>query len=484
MPTTNHSLPIDTSADAAAAILRLAGELVLDHLSAGPNLPAMDTELAAAFLADPAARRLPHEEGRSLRDALDVVGRATRLGVNHASGKMLGFIPGSSLFLSAIADLISGVANSYTGVSFGSPGMVALERDVLRWLCDTMGLPAGSAGILTSGGSLATVSALLCARTDHLHGDLSRARIYLTGQTHYCVAKAARIIGLPPSALRTVGVDAALRMDLDALRAAVEEDRAAGLQPFCVVGTAGTTNTGAIDPLAGIAAVAREQKLWFHVDGAYGGFFRLTERGRARLAGIDQADSIVLDPHKGLFLPFGTGCLLVRDRAVLRRAHSAEDRVYLRDVADAEENDFADISPELTRPNRGLRMWLPLQVHGVAAFREALDEKLDLAELAYRRLSALPGISVLEAPQLSVLAFHCHGSEGTVEDDDRLTDQLVQQLNASGAVFLSTTKLNGRVMARVAALSLHTTRAMMEEALTAIADQLAVLVAFSPRRRA
>ncbi|TFW30014.1 aminotransferase class V-fold PLP-dependent enzyme [Duganella callida] len=370
---------------------------------------------------------------------------------------MFGFIPGSSLLLSAVADLISSVVNSYTGVSFVAPAMVALERDVLRWLCEVMGMPAGAGGILTSGGSMATLSALLCARTERLKGDPANARIYLTAHTHYCVAKAARIIGFPPGALRSIAVDAAQRMDVAALRAAVQEDRSNGLQPLCVVGTAGTTSTGAIDPLDELAAIAREQDLWFHVDAAYGGFFQLTARGRARFGGIGQADSIVLDPHKGLFLPFGTGSLLVRERDVLRRAHSASDKAYLRDVADEDENDFADTSPELTRPNRGLRMWLPLQVHGVAAFRDMLDDKLDLAEYACARLSGIPGIEVLEAPQLSIVVFRCLGAGVSVTDANLATDSLVQRVNSGGVAFLSSTRLGQRVVARLAVLNLLTT---------------------------
>lgn len=465
-----QSLPLATSISEAQHILRQAETLILNHLTAAPTLAALETDTASAFLADPATRRLPQEAGRPLEEALDIAARAARIGINSAGSRMFGFIPGSSLLLSAVADLISGVANSYTGVSFVAPAMVALERDVLRWLCDIMGLPAGASGILTSGGSLATLSALLCAKTDRLRGDPASARIYLTQHTHYCVAKAARSIGLPASTLRMVAVDASCRMDVAALREAVLEDLQQGYQPLCVVGTAGTTNTGAIDPLREIAALAHEHGLWFHVDAAYGGFFQLTERGRTRFTGIELADSIVLDPHKGLFLPFGTGSLLVRDRDILRRAHSVNEKVYLRDVADHSENDFADTSPELTRPNRGLRMWLPLQVHGVAAFRAALDDKLDLAEYACARLSAMADIAVLEAPQLSVVAFACRSGSGALADDNQATDRMVQQVNRGGTAFLSSTKLDGRVIARLAVLNLLTSLEDIDSVIKEIAS--------------
>jgi len=200
-------------------------------------------------------------------------------------------------------------------------------------------------------------------------------------------------------------------MDVAALRALVEGDRRAGRAPFCVVANAGTTNTGAIDPLGAVAELCAREGLWLHVDGAYGAAFQLTERGRARLRGIEHADSITLDPHKGLFLPFGTGCLLVRDPATLRAAHSGDDAHYLQDIDAADLPDFADLGPELTRPFRGLPLWLPLHLHGVAAFRAALDEKLDLAEWTYAALSAEPALHLYGAPELTTVAFRCADDE-------------------------------------------------------------------------
>ena len=183
-------------------------------------------------------------------------------------------------------------------------------------------------------------------------------------------------------------------MSPDLLQAAVREDRAAGRRPFLVVGSAGTINTGAVDPLNDIADVAADEDLWFHVDGAYGGFFQLTDRGRAALDGIERADTITLDPHKGLFLPYGTGCLLARDATALRAAH--EERAhYLPPVSqDDALPDFSSFSPELTRDYRGLRLWLPLHLHGVDTFVQALDEKLDLAGRAYQRLTEVPALDV------------------------------------------------------------------------------------------
>lgn len=257
-------------------------------------------------------------------------------------------------------------------------------------------------------------------------------------------------------------------MDVAALDAAVSADRSAGLTPFCVVASAGTTNTGAVDPLSAVADLAAEHGLWLHVDAAYGGFFQLTARGRERLAGIDRADSITLDPHKSLFLPFGTGCLLVRDGQALRRAHSGDAASYLQDIDDVGLPDFADYGPELTRDFRGLRMWLPLQLHGVAAFRDTLDEKLDLAEHAFALLAADPGLEVLGAPDLSTFAFACRVRGGDTDAADAATADLLARVNAEGRILMSSTRLRGRFAIRVSVLNHRTDRARIDEGLEAI----------------
>jgi len=274
------------------------------------------------------------------------------------------------------------------------------------------------------------------------------------------VIKAARLAGFPAAAVRVVPDDGAQRMDVAALRALVEGDRRAGKAPFCVVANAGTTNTGAIDPLGAVAELCARERLWLHVDGAYGAAFQLTARGRDRLRGIEHADSITLDPHKGLFLPFGTGCLLVRDPATLRAAHSGDDAHYLQDIDAADLPDFADLGPELTRPFRGLPLWLPLHLHGVAAFRAALDEKLDLAEWTYAALSAEPALHLYGAPELTTVAFRCA--------DDDATAELLRRVNAEQRVRLSSTRIDGRFVGRVTVLSHRTDRARVEEGVAAI----------------
>jgi aromatic-L-amino-acid/L-tryptophan decarboxylase len=266
-----------------------------------------------------------------------------------------------------------------------------------------------------------------------------------------------------------VPTDADLRMDPGALDAMVRADRADGLRPFLVVPSAGTTNTGAIDPLDAVADVAAEHGLWMHVDAAYGGFFQLTDRGRQWFRGIDRADSITLDPHKGLFLPYGMGSLVVRDGAALRDAHF-EGAAYLQDLAAEEElPNFTEYSPELSRANRGFRLWLPPAVHGVSAFREALDEKLDLAGYLADAFRDDDRIELCWEPQLTVIPFRLAGA------DDDTQREFLARINASKRVFLSSTMIGGRYVLRVCIVSHRTHKDRIDECIEIVgraADEL------------
>jgi aromatic-L-amino-acid decarboxylase len=310
----------------------------------------------------------------------------------------------------------------------------------------------GSQGILTSGGSIANLSAVVTARHDRLGEDLADATYYVSEQAHASVTKAAAIAGFGRRHVRIVPTDAELRMDPEALRDLVRRDRAAGMRPFLVVPSAGTTNTGAIDPLDAIADVAAEEDLWCHVDAAYGGFFRLTERGRERFRGIERADSVTVDPHKGMFLPYGTGALVVRDGAALRDAHF-EGAAYLQDLPPSGElPNYSEYSAELSRDWRGLRVWMPLKLHGVAAFRDALDEKLDLAEELDAALREDPSLELPWATQLTVTPFRLRGG------DDAANEELLRRINASKRVFLSSTRIHSRTTLRVCIVSHRTHR--------------------------
>ena len=235
---------------------------------------------------------------------------------------------------------------------------------------------------------MSNLIALVAAREKLLGEAFDDGTLYVSREVHHCVTKAARIAGIRESHCRQIPVDSAFRMRIDLLEDAIRRDREQGLRPFFVCASAGTVNTGAVDPLSEIAAITRREKLWFHVDGAYGGVFRMIPELAETLRGMEEADSVAIDPHKGLFLAYGTGALLVRELSDLRRAYQSS-AAYLPDFQDGEQHiDFCEVSPELSRDWRGLRLWIPFKLHGLSAFREALREKRELAVLAHVVLRA------------------------------------------------------------------------------------------------
>ena len=398
------------------------------------------------------------ERGREIGELLPLLRRAVDTpGLNPASGGHLAYIPGGGLYPSALGDYLAAVTNRYAGIQFTGPGAVEMENMLLDWMSELVGYPGEAGGTLTSGGSIANLVAVVTAREDRdldpeSYGD---AVVYVSEQTHHCVDKALRIAGLGDSVRRVVPVDDRYRMDPGALEEAVERDRSSGLLPWMVVGSAGTTDVGAVDPLEAIGDVADRHGLWFHVDAAYGGFFVLCESCRELLAGMGRSDSVVLDPHKGLFLPYGSGAVLVRDRAALQRAHHYRAD-YMQDIQQAEAGGVespAELSPELTRHFRGLRLWFPLLLHGVQPFRAALEEKRLLARRFWERARER-GFQVGPEPELSVAAVRWMPESDA--DPDAFNEALVEAVREDGRVFLSSTTLDGRFVIRMAALAFRT----------------------------
>jgi aromatic-L-amino-acid decarboxylase len=469
MSAPDNDLPLEPSSEVVRALTNQA----LDYLVAFTDGRA--DALAADFTdVEPLIARLsgpPPEVGQSFPELLELIADASRKGHDTTGDGWLAYVPGGGLFSAALGDFIGRVTNRFVGVWEPAPAMAQMEATVVGWFRDLFGLPSTARGVLTTGGSLATLSAVITARHHLLGEDIGSGTLYLTSETHSAIVKAAALAGLPLSAVRLVPVTSENRMDVGQLEAMIGDDRAAGRKPFLVVGSAGTTNTGAIDPLPAIADVAQRQGLWFHVDAAYGGFFQLTDRGRALFGGIERANSVVLDPHKGMFLPYGTGALLVRDGAALRAAHEIHGP-YLHDLApESAIPNFADYSAELSRDSRGLRVWLPVMLHGLAAFRRALDEKLDLTVWLESELRSIPALEVPWHAELSTIAFRCR-DEGASSGDVR-TAELLQQINASGRVFLSSTTVQGRMVIRVCILSVHTHRDRVEELVAIIKRGLA-----------
>jgi glutamate/tyrosine decarboxylase-like PLP-dependent enzyme len=380
-----------------------------------------------------------------------------RPGVTEAASGFLAFIPASNLYPAALGDYLAAVTNRYVGVNFASPGAAKLERMLLGWLAEVVGYPATAAGDLTSGGSLASLVGIVTAREAHqLRAvDFSRAVVYLSEQTHHCIPKALRIAGLKECVLRYIPLDAHYRMQPEALEAAIQRDRQAGLIPWLIAATAGTTDTGAVDPLPALADLAQAHGLWLHVDGAYGAMFALCELGQKILAGIEQSDSLVLDPHKGLFIPLGSGAVLIKNGGHLLKAHHYQAN-YLQDLATLSisgEVSQADLSPELSRPFRGLRLWLPLKLLGMAPFRAALEEKLLLARYFYQQIQQRPGFVVGPPPDLSIVPFYYQPKRGDV---NAFNQNLIHAVQQDGRIFLSSTMLKNQFTLRLAILGFRT----------------------------
>ena len=448
---------LELSSEAMRQLVAEAVEHLLPYLASLPEQPAADTD-GGAELARSLVEPLP-EIGRPASELFDFLFQEViPKSFNTAGPGYLAYIPGGGLFHSAVADLVANAVNKYVGVWAAAPGLAQLEANVVGWFCDIIGYPTTARGFLTSGGSLATFSAVVTARRERLPENFLSGILYASDQAHHSVQKAALLAGFPLQNVRAIPSDAKFRLQVDALVQVIAADRKAGLVPFLIVGNAGTTNTGAVDDLSALADLAQQENLWLHVDAAYGGFFMLTAQGRESMAGIERADSVTLDPHKGLFLPFGTGSLVVRDGAALKRAHSVQAHYLPATQDDADLINFYELSPELSRDFRGLRVWLPLKMHGLGPFRQALEEKLALTRWATAELHSIPGIEILAEPQLSIVAFRLAPTGLETPALNQLNQQFLQRINARKNVLLSGTMLGDRFAIRICILSFRTHR--------------------------
>ena len=458
--------PLEPDTEELRRLIDACAAFVVEHIETLPSQPSFDMEGAGAVAAS--FREPVPENGHRIASILGRLRPAVSKTFTPAGPGYLAFIPGGGIPAAALADFVACVVNRYVGVAAAAPALAQIEATAIEWLAALMGYPSGAGGILTSGGSLSNLTAVVTARTEKLPEDFLSGTLYFSEETHLSVAKAARIAGFTERNIRWIPVDGRFRMVPERLEAAVREDQARGLRPFLVVANVGTTNTGAVDPLPDILEIAGRHDLWVHADAAYGGFFRLVPGGEALMPGVERCDSITLDPHKGLFLPYGTGCLLVRDPEALRRAHQgAAD--YLQDVAASlGQVNFTDISPELSRDFRGLRVWLPIQLHGLGAFREQLREKLELTRWAWRELKEDPLFEMLDDPQLSIVAFASRSRRG---DPNAVGAEILRRVNERRRVFLSSTTIRGRYVLRICVLSFRTHADRMRDAVIGLKEE-------------
>lgn len=390
-------------------------------------------------------------------------------GISPASGGHIGYIPGGGLFTAALGDYLADITNEYAGMYFGGPGAVTIEHELLNWLKEIFGFEKTAMGNLTSGGSIANLIALTAARDKHevKNERILTSVIYLSKQVHHCIQKAIRIIGLEDVIVREIEINEFSRLDTQDLKRKIVQDQQEGLQPFLIVASAGTTDTGAIDPLDEIAEISKDANCWFHIDAAYGGFFVLCEAQKEKFKGIDQADSLVVDPHKGLFLPYGLGAVLIKDKDALFKSHHYTAN-YMQDAfIDGLPTNPADVSPELTKHFRGMRMWLPLKIHGIAPFIACLEEKIHLTHY-FREELIKRGFKVGPDPDLSVSYFYYPRKE----KQNEFNQQLMQEIHKDGRIFLSSSVIDGKQVIRIAILSFRTKKHTIDKCLEMIDEVL------------
>jgi glutamate/tyrosine decarboxylase-like PLP-dependent enzyme len=410
------------------------------------------------------------EDGQDPQRVFDQFAEKVAPNVVHVDHPMFfGFIPSAPTFVSMLADALVAGSNVFAGTWFESSGPSQVEIVVIDWFKQMLGLPAGASGLLVSGGSVATLTALAVARRAILQDETENAVVYLSDQTHASVDRALRLLNFRPIQLHAISTDSTLRLDAAKLREGITLDLGKGLRPFAIIANAGTTNTGAIDPMSEISAVAREYGIWMHVDAAYGGFAALTERGHKLLEGIENADSVVLDPHKWFYCGYEAGCVIVRQGRLMRETFKILPE-YMTDVArEEQEVNFCDYGVQLTRAFRALKVWMTVKTFGARRLREIIDQCMDLTEYASLLFSQSPCIEITSPPSLGVFSFR-YVSKGTIvpaseEYLNRLNADLVSRAIQSRQLVLSSTRLGSCLVIRFCVLNHRTRKQDIREAL-------------------
>jgi glutamate/tyrosine decarboxylase-like PLP-dependent enzyme len=462
---------LDLTPDQFRALGYRAVDLLADQFAALPDAPARRA-LPEAFRRDLLDQPLP-QAGRSPEELLEAVAsRILPYPMGNSSPRFFAWVNSPAAPLAVLAELLAAGMNA--SVAGGDHAATYVEHAVLGWLKQLVGYPADSGAILASGGSVANLIGLAAMRFGHaqgqvraqgLAGETAPMVVYTSVQGHSCLEKAVELLGIGHDHLRKVAVDAEYRMDVGQLRAAIAADRAAGLRPVCVAASAGTVNTGAIDPLDAIADLCAEEGLWFHVDGAYGGVGVLAEQTAGLYAGMERADSLAIDPHKWLYVPVECGCAFVRDAQAMRDTFSLVPP-YLRD--DTSLPWFAEFGVQQTRGFRALKLWMALQQIGAQGYRELIGRDIALARALQAKIGRRPDFELLAAGPLSVTCFR-YAPPGT-HDLDSLNRRLLDLVQREGQVFLTSTQLDGKLALRACIVNFRTTEADLDVLLEVLAE--------------
>ncbi|WP_188440801.1 pyridoxal phosphate-dependent decarboxylase family protein [Planktosalinus lacus] len=419
-----------------------------------PVATASRKEMDTLFLED------APEKPTDAREVLDFVLQKVMTQSNVVSHpKSYSFVPGPSNFISAMGDALASGFNIFSGGWAASPAAAEMEIVTMNWLLKMYGFPVKrGGGIFTSGGSMANLTAIATARKVKCGDDFSKAVIYLSDQAHSSNIKAIRVLGFRKEQIRIIPTDGEFKVAVNKLKNAIAKDKIEGLQPFCFIASAGTTNTGTVDPLNELATICKKEKIWLHIDAAYGGAAILAKNGKQLLAGIEKADSITVDPHKWFYQPYEIGCLLVRNHKWLKGTFT-EKPEYLRDIEGNEsEINFYDHGIELTRRFRALKFYMSIKTFGLKAFRKAIDYNIKLAENTEEYLRKSNTWEVVSPATLAIINFRYHPISGKLSEKqlDKINQKISEKVVASREALLVTTILNGQVVLRMCLINPRT----------------------------
>ena len=444
-------------------------DILVEHFQELPGKPV--TRKADRPTLEARLRGALPEHGANALEVLDQLQRDVFSNIMHTDHpRFFAFVPSPSNFVSVMADALAAGFNVFAGTWLEASGPTQIELVTIDWLREACGLPDAAGGLFVSGGSMANMTGLAVARHVKLGGHTEGAVVYFSDQTHSSVERGLRVLGFQDHQMRKIESDDRFCLDISALERKVEADQAAGRVPFCVVANAGTTNTGAIDPLPALAEYCRREELWLHVDGAYGAAAVFCERGQALLDGLGHVDSLSLDPHKWLFQPYEIGCVLVREERWLKEAFHILPE-YLEDIEGQEgEVNFCDRGIQLTRGFRALKLWMSLQVFGRSAFQEAVSRGFEMAEVAEAAIRELSNWEVVTPAQMGIVTLRCAPAGLSPEKLNWLNRELVEEVIADGFAMISSTVLREQTVLRMCTINPRTTEADVRETIKRLDD--------------
>ena len=430
---------------------------IVEHFETLASKPVMRVSPRAELEAE---LREPLPEGPTPVDGLlDQLRRVVWPNIGNVQHpRFFAFIPSPSNFVSVMADALAAGFNPFAGNWLEGSGPAQLELVTIDWLREMCGLPETAGGLFVSGGSMANLTALAAARRVTLDERSDNAVVYFSDQTHNSIGKALRVLGFAREQIRALPSDDNFRLPVESLRRAVSEDRAGGKRPFLIIANAGTTNTGAVDPLNQLADLCERENLWLHVDGAYGAAACLSERGRKLLTGIERADSLSLDPHKWLFQPFEIGCVLTRDARLLKNTfHTMAGILEDTKRAEEEEINYYDYGVQLTRGFRALKLWLSIKTFGAAAFREAIDSGFEMAEFAESLLRQSDCWRIISPATFGIVTFIFVAEDCSESEIGEIHRRMVEAMAEDGFAFANSTTLRGQTVMRLCTINPRTT---------------------------